>query len=754
MAAPDALFVQNHEVVIQQAKSEDSLTGDTPQPRHSSAITGPPPTSGADKTFRVRGMPLDWSVDRLQTFLGEQDGAVDPAVQSLAKEVHGRSQTATVSFHTVPVTLRASQDGRPVQMSLLGNSKQLARQHLMMVDDSFHGITTLYAPPSKSHKADIIAISGLGGHAFGSFRERGGKHMWLRDALPHDLTGEDDENPFARVMVYGYDTKVAQSESIQSIEDLGTAFHSSILQLATAAALKPIIFIGHSLGGLIVKETIISLSKSKNEEDQRLAQATYGVVFFGVPHDGIDVSSLIPMAGDGPNRPLIESIGKGGSQTLGRLHRGFHEALEPQDETEIFCFFETLMSPTAVQLRCIDMKSIYDKNGNWSMKGPLAVLVTKPSATLCRPQELSAEHICAINRTHSEMVKFRPEDAEYEKVLPRIKGLAHRAIKKRGRRLRQDSNDPPGGHWLVPFGRNKDFIGREEILNQLLSLIPPAEERDNCQRTAIEGLGGVGKTQIALEVAYRIHELYPTLSVFWVPAVDANSFDNAFREIGQRLNIKGIDDDKANVRALVQAALSQSIEEWLLIIDNTDDVQLLAGDGGLRDSSPSAERGAMSESEAAELFKRSLGVKRVQDSQTMAELLEFVAYLPLAIKQASAYMDQTGMSMARYLELCQSSNKTFVKLLGKQFEDLGRYKTIQNSIATTWLISFSQISEINLTAAKLLQFMSFLAKDIPKSLLPPGEDELELEEAIGTLKAYAFITERTDQRSYEMHRLV
>jgi len=114
MAAPDALLGQNHEVVIQQAKSEDSLTGGTPQPRHSSAIAGPPPTSGADKTFRVRGMPLDWNVDRLESFLGKQDGAVDPAVQSLAKEVHGRSQTATVSFHTIPVALRASQDGQSV----------------------------------------------------------------------------------------------------------------------------------------------------------------------------------------------------------------------------------------------------------------------------------------------------------------------------------------------------------------------------------------------------------------------------------------------------------------------------------------------------------------------------------------------------------------------------------------------------------------------------------------------------------------
>jgi hypothetical protein len=62
------------------------------------------------------------------------------------------------------------------------------------------------------------------------------------------------------------------------------------------------------------------------------------------------------------------------------------------------------------------------------MGGPTAILVTKASATHCRSWEDGPEHICAINRTHSDIVKFEPEDHEYEMVLQRLKNLAQRAL--------------------------------------------------------------------------------------------------------------------------------------------------------------------------------------------------------------------------------------------------------------------------------------------------------------------------------------
>lgn len=76
----------------------------------------------------------------------------------------------------------------------------------------------------KSSKADytsLVALSGLNGHAFGSFKKRGGSYMWLRDSLPQDVPG-------ARTYIYGYDTRIFQSESFQNLADLGSRFRESL----------------------------------------------------------------------------------------------------------------------------------------------------------------------------------------------------------------------------------------------------------------------------------------------------------------------------------------------------------------------------------------------------------------------------------------------------------------------------------------------------------------------------------------------
>jgi Cdc6-like AAA superfamily ATPase len=144
---------------------------------------------------------------------------------------------------------------------------------------------------------------------------------------------------------------------------------------------------------------------------------------------------------------------------------------------------------------------------------------------------------------------------------------------------------------VLPFGRNRDFVGRQSQLNRLLTILHTKDAKEDCQRIALVGLGGVGKTQIALECAFRLQTISPTCSVFWVRASDTISFDNAYRDIGQQLKIPGFEDNKADFKRLVKTRLSQkSTGKWLIIVDNADDFRMF-----YHDSNKDNKSGALSE---------------------------------------------------------------------------------------------------------------------------------------------------------------
>ena len=169
--------------------------------------------------------------------------------------------------------------------------------------------------------------------------------MWLCDSLPTELPG-------AQIIIYGYDTKVAVSQSFQDLEALASTLRSS-LQILTAKQVsetkdikRPLIFICQSLGGLIFKEAVIQMKD--DERSHSLLGSIYGALFFGVPNQGLDNASLIQMAQDGPNVDLIRSMGKQ-SMSLRNQARNFPKVFDHQD-SEIVCFYETMKSSTAVQV--------------------------------------------------------------------------------------------------------------------------------------------------------------------------------------------------------------------------------------------------------------------------------------------------------------------------------------------------------------------------------------------------------------------
>ena len=102
----------------------------------------------------------------------------------------------------------------------------------------------------------VLAISDLESHGFESYQGPGSHFMWLRDALPYDLVQGDDTTSIARVMTYGYDSRIVEGIDMQNLETLGASLHNSLLALISPN-MKPIILIAYGLGGLIVKQVTI-----------------------------------------------------------------------------------------------------------------------------------------------------------------------------------------------------------------------------------------------------------------------------------------------------------------------------------------------------------------------------------------------------------------------------------------------------------------------------------------------------------------
>jgi tetratricopeptide (TPR) repeat protein len=308
--------------------------------------------------------------------------------------------------------------------------------------------------------------------------------------------------------------------------------------------------------------------------------------------------------------------------------------------------------------------------------------------------------------------------------------------------------------------------------------------RKDSQKIAVVGLGGVGKTQVALQFAYSVPKKHPNVSVFWIHALSFETFEQACREVAVVLGLVGTENDEEDVKKLVQRHLSaERAGKWMLIVDNADDMDVLEGsDGGkgILDYLPESESGLtlfttrdkktahvlagngivnvekLNPGTASDLFKKMLTRKDLLYKEVVVnKLLVELDCLPLAITQAAAYINFNPVSINEYIGNLEGIESNLVYILSEEIRDRTRYRHAANAVAKTWLVSFDQIVRQDADAAHLLQYMSCIEwKAIPRSILPAIEPEARMTTAIGTLWSYSFITIRNDSQTYDMHRLV
>ena len=337
--------------------------------------------------------------------------------------------------------------------------------------------------------------------------------------------------------------------------------------------------------------------------------------------------------------------------------------------------------------------------------------------------------------------------------------------------------------WNVPYPRNSFFIGRDEVLERLHAQLQAGQASALSQPQAIIGLGGIGKTQITVEYAYRFHQDYQV--VLWARAESTEALTSSYVTIASLLNLpeKEAQEQKITVQAV--KIWLQNHSRWLLILDNADDLSLVPAFlppalGGhlllttrafavghlasrLEVDTLSAEQGALFLLRRASLVAPDATLEQVSphERDLAAQVSQELGGLPLALDQAGAYLEATGTALAAYQQIYQQHRTALLAQRRAQGTDH------PEPVASTWSLSFARVEETNHAAADLLRLCAYLAPDaIAEEILTQGaghlgpvlgsvaSDAFLLGQAFEALRAYSLIGRDPSLQTLSIHRLV
>ncbi|CAG8728867.1 433_t:CDS:2, partial [Acaulospora colombiana] len=284
------------------------------EPPHLPAEPKPTNAPSRPKCFRVKDVPKDWDIENLRRALE----TLDPALRdqeyrlSLYPACYGTSQVGILNIPNCTSYFSQIVPYKPFLRTVLNGD--------LTIDCDFDGFTPFNNPN------EIYAES----------RDSG--RMWLQDFLPSDLPG-------VRIMSFGYDSKIEAKQTDRML-DYARSFASQLHNVRSSkeARSRPIIFLGHSLGGTLILE-ILEEARTIRSRYSSLLDTTFATFFFGTPHRGLRTEELEAMArdlisDDNQTLDLLRML-KSGSDFLARRRRSLADILAKK---KVVSFYETLES--------------------------------------------------------------------------------------------------------------------------------------------------------------------------------------------------------------------------------------------------------------------------------------------------------------------------------------------------------------------------------------------------------------------------
>ncbi|KAK3693303.1 hypothetical protein B0T22DRAFT_38122 [Podospora appendiculata] len=258
----------------------------------------------------------------------------------------------------------------------------------LLLDHHFRGFTPLNEADPSRHQFDCLVLSGLASHPFGSWQPHGDdkSFMWIRDELPQHF-------PTIRFIIYGYDTVLHPSNSFQTIPDLANSLIGAMVAYGWASpTAKPLIFLVHSLGGVLLKQTVLMLADSGPKE-KAIANSIRGAILFGAPSEGMAMDDIFQILGSQPNKDALVKELSNESSYLPLLETRF-AGIALVHTITLFWAYETKTTQTLTMT-----------GDKFSRSGSHLPLVSRESATAGRCVTDPSMTV-QIDENHSDMVKF------------------------------------------------------------------------------------------------------------------------------------------------------------------------------------------------------------------------------------------------------------------------------------------------------------------------------------------------------------
>ncbi|KAI0515486.1 hypothetical protein F5B22DRAFT_607479 [Xylaria bambusicola] len=625
------------------------------------------------------------------------------------------------------------------------------------------GLKFLYEPTEKglSTLVDIVCIHGLSGHRETTWTATepgtGRTVLWIKDFLPNQL-------PYARIMTYGYSSQVftvrhLTQRTLYSQSKTLLAALKSVRQDGNAPN-RPLIFISHSLGGLIAKSALIHANNDHVFKDILLCTA--GMVFFGTPHQGIPDSdrSWVKIVSNLINHKInCSKMRNTMDSNLNWLQFQLEQYKSLDGSFPTYCFYE------------VDASGI-------SQKAPM----TTPRISAVPLELLNTMTLTSFPRQqpHDDLCKWLHEDFEFNEAMKHLVKMCEEArdLVRQNVVMYNWCRDPfkeegeVGDEFLIPMSLplhcEEPFLGRDPEIRAIHSYLSIPNE---LHRATLLGPGGVGKTQLALRYVYAYENQYS--SVFWLDAqnrftlhssclrcverlkshyVGTSRGEDRLRAL-QRLHLGGLIDEDGRIQScqdtpeLLFLVFKKWLEwpgndRWLLIIDGVDQEPGLGEfhidkfldslkNGHVIITSRSGSRGhtfniqGLEPDDAMKLLNYLTAERQDMTYLQIRELVNQLERLPLAIQQAAAFLSRTQWSIGEYVNTLKSG-------------------TASHSSDTPILMV--SVQHLDKKLVDLLNTIAFLSdSDVSVDLIKSGVQKLQsstpysLVESLSVLKRYSLI---------------